>query len=44
MHTREVKKVSWETLRNAANVDLGDRFEFEVARPVTAPDEDQPGG
>ena len=40
---QEVGEISWEMLRIAAEVNLGDWFEFEVGRPVQAPDEDQPG-
>ena len=43
LHKGEVEHASWEMLRNAANVDLGDWFEFEVARPIPVPDEGQPG-
>lgn len=40
---QEVGEISWAMLRRAAEVNLGDWFEFEVARPVRAPEEDQPG-
>jgi len=35
---------TWQLLRDAADIDLGDWFEFQVARPAPVPDEDQPGG
>jgi hypothetical protein len=35
---------SWLMLRSAAEVDLGDWFEFQIARQVPVPGEDQPGG
>jgi len=35
---------TWQMLREVADVDLGDWFEFQVARPGPVPDEDQPGG
>lgn len=35
---------SWVRLRGAAAVEATDWFEFQVARPAPAPNEDQPGG
>jgi len=34
----------WERLRGAVDVDPADWFEFQIARPVSAPVEDQPRG
>ena len=41
---REAGEATWDLLRDEASRDLGDWFQFEVARPIPLSDEDQPGG